>query len=221
MNHPRRWRAARCGRRCARGPCCARSRRRRRTPTPPLAKPLRARRRHSLRRKSRFAAGASAARARLRPIGRVCRSPHAQAAPLGSKQPVAPKDVMEQSIPPAAEVHASLLHLVPQIPWKPGFRRTGLIGRKVGMAAVWDEWGQRHPVTVIEVRLACVVALPARLVPSAVRVWVRADSAEPGARAEPGRQAQERRGRHGHRRGQRALRQDAQATARAVRARVR
>ncbi len=113
-------------------------------------------------------ARASAARA----DGRVCALLHAQAAPLGSKQPVAPKSVMEQSIPPAAEVHASLLHLVPQIPWKPGYRRTGLIGRKVGMAAVWDEWGQRHPVTVIEVRLACVAALPARLVPNAVRAQI-------------------------------------------------
>ena len=31
-------------------------------------------------------------------------------------------------------------------------RRTGLLGRKVGMTAVFDEWGQRRGLTAIQVR---------------------------------------------------------------------
>lgn len=40
----------------------------------------------------------------------------------------------------------------PQPEWTHDSVRVGVIGVKKGMTAIWDEWGVRHPVTVVEVR---------------------------------------------------------------------
>eukprot|EP00466_Bigelowiella_natans_P004523 jgi/Bigna1/58233/fgenesh1_pm.66_\ len=35
--------------------------------------------------------------------------------------------------------------------WSPESRRTGVIGRKLGMMQLWDDWGVMHLVTVVEI----------------------------------------------------------------------
>lgn len=35
--------------------------------------------------------------------------------------------------------------------WNPKLQRTGVVGFKLGMMSHYDEWGHRHPVTVIRV----------------------------------------------------------------------
>lgn len=36
--------------------------------------------------------------------------------------------------------------------WNPKFKRTGAIGFKLGMMTHFDQWGRKHPVTVVRVR---------------------------------------------------------------------
>jgi hypothetical protein len=36
-------------------------------------------------------------------------------------------------------------------PWKEHYKRTGAVGIKLGMMSHYDEWGRRHPVTVLRV----------------------------------------------------------------------
>ncbi len=35
------------------------------------------------------------------------------------------------------------------VPWRPGIKRAGAVGLKLGMMSIYDEWGKRIPVTVI------------------------------------------------------------------------
>lgn len=41
--------------------------------------------------------------------------------------------------------------------WSPLSLRTGLMARKKGMTALWDEWGQLTPVTVLQVKECQVI----------------------------------------------------------------
>lgn len=57
------------------------------------------------------------------------------------------------SIPPEARLHrANNMHAIDKMrPWREGLRRTGVVGFKLGMMNIYDQWGRRHPVTVLRV----------------------------------------------------------------------
>lgn len=61
----------------------------------------------------------------------------------------------------------------PDVKWthRYGQRRTGLVGNKMGMTCIWDEWGRQTPVTVIKI-MDCEV-IQSRFDPQCQRYFVQ------------------------------------------------
>ncbi|KAJ3177006.1 54S ribosomal protein L3 [Geranomyces variabilis] len=53
--------------------------------------------------------------------------------------------------PPATFPVSDGVGPTPTTEWKPDSKRTGIVGIKKGMTAVWDEWGVLTPVTVLQI----------------------------------------------------------------------
>lgn len=68
---------------------------------------------------------------------------------------------VQRSAPVASYFHTSIIRsqaapATEPAKWTPESIRTGVIARKRGMTAMWDEEGKRVPVTVLQViRLQC------------------------------------------------------------------